>query len=105
MENGLPCQRNAGPKPRWYAVRTAPRPEKRGCWEDFARRGQAPYLLPGSDHLNRTQGPEFSVWFPSPATDHRFFLRDTVGIFVIHETITNLSDNPLTDSQTSSKSA
>ncbi len=74
-------------------------------WEDLSLRGQALYLLPGNDHLNGTQGPEFSMWFPSPATDHHFFLRDTVGIFVIHETITNPSDKPLTDAQTSSKSA
>jgi hypothetical protein len=38
------------------------------------------YKLPGSDHLNAAQGPEFSLWMPSPLTSHHFFMGETVGI-------------------------
>lgn len=72
--------------------------------EDFSLRGQVLYLLPGTDHLNAAQGPEFSLWLPSPATAHHFFFRDTVGIYEFHTTITDPSDVPLTAAQTRSRS-
>jgi hypothetical protein len=54
--------------------------------ENFSMRAQAMYVLPGSDRLNAVQGPEISIWMPSPATKGHFFYRQTLGIYEFHQT-------------------
>jgi hypothetical protein len=54
--------------------------------ENFSMRAQALYVLPGTDHLNALQGPEVSLWMPSPASGSHFFYRQTVGIYEFHQT-------------------
>jgi hypothetical protein len=54
--------------------------------EAFSARAQALYLLPGTDHLNGLQGPELSLWVPSPATHHHWFYRQVLGIYEFHQT-------------------
>jgi hypothetical protein len=54
--------------------------------ENFSLRAQILYLLPGSDHLNAVQGPEISLWMPSPASRRHFFYRQAVGIYEFHQT-------------------
>jgi hypothetical protein len=63
--------------------------------ESFSGRVQAVYVLPGTDHLNAVQGPEISLWLPSPASKHHFFLRETVGIYEFHQT--SVPGNPGTN--------
>jgi hypothetical protein len=72
--------------------------------ESFSLRGQVLYKLPGSDWQNATQGPELSVWFPSPSTAHHVFWRETIGIYSFHETVTDPSDKVLTAEQTGTRS-
>jgi hypothetical protein len=72
--------------------------------ETFSLRGQVVYKLPGSDHLNAAQGPEFSLWMPSPLTSHHFFMRETVGIYMSHATVTDPSDAALTAEQIGNRS-
>jgi len=72
--------------------------------EGFSMRGQVLYVLPGDDHLNGTQGPEFSLWLPSPAAAHHVFWRQTIGIYAFHETVTDPSDKVLTAEQVGSRS-
>ena len=72
--------------------------------ESFSLRGQVLYKLPGSDWQNATQGPEFSVWFPSPSSAHHIFWRETIGIYSFHETVTDPSDKVLTAEQTGTRS-
>ena len=55
---------------------------------DFSMRGQVMYILPGTDRLNALQGPEISIWIPSPRTKARFFFRETLGIYEFHQTAT-----------------
>jgi hypothetical protein len=54
--------------------------------ENFSMRTQVLYVLPGSDHLNAVQGPEISLWLPSPASRSHFFYRQTLGIYGFHQT-------------------
>jgi hypothetical protein len=42
--------------------------------------------LPGTDRLNALQGPEISLWVPSPATNHHLFFRETYGCYEYHQT-------------------
>jgi hypothetical protein len=55
---------------------------------DFSIRTQVMYIFPGTDHLNALQGPEVSIWLPSPKTRAHFFFRETVGIYEFHQTAT-----------------
>jgi len=54
--------------------------------ENFSMRAQAVYVMPGTDHLNAVQGPEVSLWLPSPASKNHFFFRHTTGIYEFHQT-------------------
>jgi hypothetical protein len=63
--------------------------------ENFSMRAQAVYILPGTDHLNAVQGPEVSLWLPSPASKSHFFYRQTVGIYEFHQT--SVPGNPGTN--------
>lgn len=54
--------------------------------EDFSMRAQVVYVLPGDDHLNAVQGPEISLWMPSPNTRRHFFYRQTFSIYEFHQT-------------------
>jgi hypothetical protein len=54
--------------------------------DDFSLRAQVVYVLPGTDRLNASQGPEISVWWPSPATQHHLFYYQTIAIYGAHQT-------------------
>jgi hypothetical protein len=54
--------------------------------ENFSFRAQILYVLPGTDHLNAVQGPEISLWMPSPASRRHLFYRQAVGIYGFHQT-------------------
>jgi hypothetical protein len=54
--------------------------------EDFSMRAQVIYVLPGTDRLNASQGPEISLWLPSPARGRHWFYRQTLGLYEAHQT-------------------
>jgi len=54
--------------------------------DNFSLRAQVLYVLPGTDRLNASQGPEISLWLPSPATNHHFFYCQTLAIYGAHQT-------------------
>jgi hypothetical protein len=54
--------------------------------EDFSMRAQVIYVLPGTDRLNASQGPEISLWLPSPAQGRHWFYRQTLGLYETHQT-------------------
>ena len=60
--------------------------------DTYSLRLQALYVTKGTDKLNGTQGPEISLTYPSPTTNHRFFFRPVLGIYYFHTTITDFSD-------------
>lgn len=66
-------------------------------WSDFKWRWQIVYILPGDDYYNGLQGPQFEGWFPSPATNHHYFLRYTVGTYEFHSSVTDRSNVALTN--------
>ncbi len=68
--------------------------------ETFSARAQALYLLPGTDHLNGVQGPELSLWVPSPAVHRHWFYRQVVGIYEFHQT--SVPGNPGLDDRSAS---
>jgi hypothetical protein len=60
--------------------------------DTYSLRLQALYVTKGTDKLNGTQGPEISLTYLSPTTNHRFFFRPVLGIYYFHTTITDFSD-------------
>jgi hypothetical protein len=54
--------------------------------EDFSMRAQVVYVLPGTDRLNASQGPEMSLWLPSPSHGRHWFYRQTLGLYEAHQT-------------------
>jgi hypothetical protein len=54
--------------------------------EGLSARIQLVYVFAGDDHLNGSQGPEFSLWLPSPALRRHFFYHQAVGIYQSHQT-------------------
>jgi hypothetical protein len=60
----------------------------------YSLRVQCMYILPGSDKINGSQGPEISLTYPSPATNHHLYFRTIVNVYRFHTTDT-FSD-PLT---------
>ncbi|HEX8815934.1 MAG TPA: hypothetical protein VF753_10575 [Terriglobales bacterium] len=54
--------------------------------EDLSARAQLLYVFAGDDHQNGSQGPEFSLWLPSPALHRHFFYHQTLGIYQSHQT-------------------
>ena len=54
--------------------------------EDLSIRAQVIYVLPGTDRLNASQGPEISLWLPSPAHGRHWFYRQTLGLYEAHQT-------------------
>jgi hypothetical protein len=54
--------------------------------DNFSVRTQVLYILPGTDRLNALQGPEISLWLPSPAEGRHLFYHQTVGIYGAHQT-------------------
>ncbi len=65
--------------------------------ENFSMRTQVLYVLPGSDHLNALQGPEISLWLPSPVSRSHFFYRQTIGLYEFHQT--SVPGNPGTSAR------
>ena len=57
----------------------------------YSLRLQCMYLVPGSDKINASQGPEISLTFPSPASNHHFYFRLVLDVYRFHTTDT-LSD-------------
>ena len=68
--------------------------------DGYSMRWQTLYVLPGTDRVNALQGPEFQLWFPSPASHKHFFYRQTLGIYEFHTTITDPTNAALTAQQT-----
>jgi hypothetical protein len=67
-----------------------------GVGKDFMRstyslRLQGMYMLPDSDKSNETQGPEITLTYPSPASNHHFYFRSVLVVYRFHTTDT-LSD-------------
>jgi hypothetical protein len=69
--------------------------------DNFSTRLFLDYVLPGSDWRNGLNGPLFSMYIPSPARHKHWFLRETFGVFVFHDTVTDPTDRQLTREQTS----
>ncbi len=65
--------------------------------ETFSLRTQALYILPGADHLNAVQGPELSLWLPSPASKSHWLYREVIGIYEYHQT--SVAENPGTENR------
>lgn len=64
-----------------------------GIGKDFMRntyslRLQGMYILTGSDKINGSQGPEISLTYPSPASNHHFYFRSVIGVYRFHTTDT-----------------
>jgi len=53
--------------------------------ESFSGRAQLMYVLPGTDRINAVQGPEISLWVPSPATRAHILYRQTLGLYEFHQ--------------------
>jgi len=54
----------------------------------YSLRVQCMYILPGSDRINASQGPEISLTYPSPASNHHFYFRSVISVYRFHTTHT-----------------
>jgi len=54
--------------------------------ESFSMRAQVLYVLPGTDRLNASQGPEVTLWLPSPVLGRHLFYRQALGFYEAHQT-------------------
>jgi hypothetical protein len=54
----------------------------------YSLRVQCIYILRGSDKINGSQGPEISLTYPSPASNHHFYFRSVIGVYRFHTTDT-----------------
>ena len=75
-----------------------------GCVREFSARIGVDYLLSGSDWKNGLQGPLLTLYVPSPSVKARIFYRETLGIYRVHDTVTDRSDPVLTLQQMSNHS-
>jgi hypothetical protein len=75
------------------------------CVQSFSMRIGIDYVLPGTDWQNGSQGPLLTLYMPSPAAKAHIFYRETVGVYRLHETVTDRSDPVLTREQTSNYSS
>lgn len=71
------------------------------CHRQFTMRVGVDYVLPGTDWKNGSQGPQFSVYIPSPSLRRHLFFREKLGIYRFHDTVTDRTDPALTRLQTS----
>jgi hypothetical protein len=54
----------------------------------YSLRLQCMYILRGSDKINGSQGPEISLTYPSPTSNHHFYFRSVIGVYRFHTTDT-----------------
>ena len=54
----------------------------------YSLRMQCIYILRGSDKINGSQGPEISLTYPSPASNHHFYFRSVLAVYQFHTTDT-----------------
>jgi hypothetical protein len=71
------------------------------CRGDFSMQVRVDYMLKGSNWQNGTQGPLFSIYFPSPSVKAHIFYRETVGIYRFYDTVTDRTNAFLTREQMS----
>ena len=75
-----------------------------GCVREFSARIGVDYVLAGTDWKNGSQGPLFTLYVPSPAVKAHIFYRETMGVYRVHDTVTDRSDPVLTLQQMSNHS-
>lgn len=69
------------------------------CKGNFNFRLSVDYVPAWKDWQNGSQGPEFSIWFPSPAVRKHVYFHETIGIFRFHDTVTDRTNRQLTREQ------
>lgn len=72
---------------------------EQNCVGHFNFRLAADYILPGTDWQNGSQGPAFSIWFPSPSVRKHVYFKETIDVLRYHDTVTDRSDLTLTRQQ------
>ena len=75
-----------------------------GCAREFSARIGVDYVLTGSDWKNGSQGPLLTLYVPSPSVKAHIFYRETMGVYRVHDTVTDRSDPVLTLQQMSNHS-
>ena len=71
------------------------------CLGGFSMQMSVDYITTGSDWQNGSHGPQFTVYIPSPSLKGHIFLREELGIYRIHETVTDRTNIVMTGEQTS----
>lgn len=74
------------------------------CKPSFAMKIGVDWLTAGTDRMNGVHGPLISFYLPTPSLKGHIFYRETVGVYRFHTTVTEPSNRPLTEQQTSQRS-
>jgi hypothetical protein len=72
-----------------------------GCRRDFSARLSVDYATKGSDWQNGCQGPQVTVYMPSPSAKRHILYSHTFAIYRFHDTVTDRTDPALTAEESS----
>ena len=75
-----------------------------GCGRPFSARIGIDYVMTGTDWKNGSQGTLFTLWVPSPSAKAHIFYRETMGVYRVHDTVTDRANAVLTQQQVSNHS-
>jgi hypothetical protein len=74
------------------------------CRRDFSMRVNTDWITAGNDRQNGSHGPEVTLTFPSPIEKRHWFWVEAIGVFGFHQSVTEPTNLPLVQFQTSQKS-
>jgi hypothetical protein len=74
------------------------------CRRDLSMRLNVDWVTAGNDWENGSHGPDITVTMPSPREHRHWFLRQEIGIYMFHTTVTETDNAFLTRQQRAEKS-
>jgi hypothetical protein len=74
------------------------------CRRSFSMRAEMEWITAGQDWQNGSHGPDIRATFPALIEKRHWFAVEEIGIYRFHETVTEPTNLPLTESQLSQKS-
>jgi hypothetical protein len=73
------------------------------CRREFSMRIAMDWLMAGSDWQNGSDGPQITFTLPGLREQRHWFLRERLGVYRFHDTVTDRTNLSLTQEQQSNK--
>jgi hypothetical protein len=74
---------------------------RENCVREFSMRLSVDYLTRGTDWQNGSQGPLLTFYTPSPSLKRHVFYRESFGVYIFHDTVTDRTNLSMTQQQMS----